>query len=65
MLFSPGIPDFSSLFKQAKLFLICHHVFLPWCSSSSIIAYMLCYTVTTAEELGKERVENKPMESSE
>jgi hypothetical protein len=26
---------------------------------------MLSYNITTAEELGKERVENKPMESSE
>ncbi len=35
MLFSPRIPDFSSLFQQVKLFLICHSVFLlRWTSSS-------------------------------
>src|SRR5260221_651598 len=37
MLFSPRIPDFSSLFQQVKLFLIGHRVFLlRWSSPSSI-----------------------------
>lgn len=36
MLFSPGIPDCASLFKQVKLFLIGHRVFLLRWSSSSI-----------------------------
>src|SRR5712691_9449850 len=41
MLFSPGIPDCSSLFQQVKLFLIGHRVFLlRWSSSSSIAWWM-------------------------